>query len=86
MKNYKPKGRLAAKEYIDGVLKPHIKVNYALRGLEVPKGKHIIEFKFEPEVVKSGSTIALASSILLGLLVLGGLIYGVKSMNKISEE
>ena len=72
--------------YIDGVLKPHIKVNYALRGLEVPKGKHIIEFKFEPEVVKSGSTIALASSILLGLLMLGGLIYGVKSMNKISEE
>lgn len=72
--------------YIDGVLKPHIKVNYALRGLEVPKGKHIIEFKFEPEVVKSGSTIALASSILLGLLVLGGLIYGVKSMNRISEE
>jgi len=72
--------------YIDGVLKPHAKVNYALRGLEVPNGKHIIEFKFEPNVVKSGSTIALASSILLVLLVLGGLIYGVKSMNKISEE
>ncbi|MEL0643047.1 YfhO family protein [Olleya sp. Ti.3.14] len=72
--------------YIDGVLKPHVKVNYALRGLVVPNGKHIIEFKFEPNVVKSGSTIALASSILLVLLVLGGLIYGVKSMNKISEE
>lgn len=72
--------------YIDGVLKPHVKVNYALRGLEVPNGKHIIEFKFEPDVVKTGSTIALASSILLVLLVLGGLIYGVKSMNKISEE
>ncbi|WGD34423.1 YfhO family protein [Olleya sp. YS] len=72
--------------YIDGDLRPHIKVNYALRGMEVPKGKHTIEFKFEPEVVKTGSTIALASSILLGLLVLSGLFFGFKSLKQTQKD
>ena len=54
---------------------PHHRVNYVLRGMEIPKGQHTIEFKFEPEVIKTGSGIALASSILLGLLILGGLFY-----------
>jgi len=61
--------------YIDGELKPHFRANYLLRGLEVPKGKHTIAFKFEPQVIQTGSSIALASSIGLILLVLGGLFY-----------
>jgi hypothetical protein len=61
--------------YIDGELHPHYRVNYVLRGIEVPKGNNTIEFKFEPKVVKTGSTIALGSSILLGLLILGGLYF-----------
>lgn len=63
---------------IDGQEVPHYRVNYALRGMEIPKGKHTIEFKFEPQVVKRGSQIALASSILLGLLIIGGLFYEFK--------
>jgi uncharacterized membrane protein YfhO len=63
---------------IDGKEVPHYRVDYALRGIEVPKGEHTIEFKFEPQVIKTGSTIALASSILLGLLILGGLFYEFK--------
>ncbi|MEY8849312.1 YfhO family protein [Psychroserpens sp. XS_ASV72] len=58
---------------IDGKAVPIHRVNYVLRGLEVPSGQHDIEFKFEPQVVKTGSTIALASSILFGLILLGGL-------------
>ncbi len=61
--------------YIDGDEKEHIRVNYVLRGLEIPKGSHTVEFKFEPQVIKTGSTIALGSSILLGILLLGGLFY-----------
>jgi hypothetical protein len=63
---------------IDGKEVPHFRVDYTLRGMEVPKGEHTIEFKFEPQVIKTGSHIALASSILLGLLILGGLFYEFK--------
>lgn len=59
--------------YIDGQLSPHYRVDYVLRGMPIPKGQHTIEFKFEPHVVKTGSTIALASSILFGILILGGI-------------
>lgn len=56
--------------YIDGKVTPHFEANYTLRGLKIPAGKHTIEFKFEPQVVKTGSTIALVS--FLGMLVLLG--------------
>ncbi len=58
--------------YIDGELTNHFKVNYVLRALKIPEGEHKIEFKFEPKVVKDGSKIALASSSLLGFLILLG--------------
>lgn len=67
--------------YVDGVLKPHFRANYLLRGLEIPKGKHTIEFKFEPQVIKTGSSIALASSVGLFLLIIGGLFYEFKKKN-----
>ena len=66
------------KTFIDGEETKHIRVNYTLRGLEIPSGEHNIEFKFDPDVVKTGSTIALASSVLFGLLLLGGLFFGLK--------
>ena len=59
--------------YIDGKPQDHFKVNYVLRAMKVPAGEHKIEFKFEPQVVETGSKITLASSILLGLILLGGI-------------
>lgn len=56
---------------IDGIEVKHFNVNYVLRGLEIPKGEHTVEFIFNPSVVRVGSTIALASSILLVVLILG---------------
>lgn len=70
--------------YLDGIKVPHQRVDYVLRGLEIPSGEHDIEFKFEPQVVKTGSNIALASSILFGLLLLGGLF--VEFKNKTNES
>lgn len=64
---------------IDGKEAPIERVNYALRGLQVPAGNHEIEFKFEPQVVQTGSMVSLASSALLGLLLLGGLWFGLKT-------
>lgn len=66
------------KTFIDGKEVNHIRVNYTLRGMGIPSGNHIIEFKFDPEVVKSGSQIALASSLAFVLLLIGGLFYEFK--------
>jgi hypothetical protein len=68
--------------YIDGTITPHFKVNYVLRALKVPAGNHTIEFKFEPTLISTGSKITLASSILLGLLVMGGLGYSLWTRKK----
>ncbi|WP_299895925.1 YfhO family protein [uncultured Aquimarina sp.] len=64
--------------YIDGAPETVYPVNYMLRGIKVPAGKHTIEFKFEPQVVKTGSSITLASSIIFGLLFLGALFFEYK--------
>ena len=37
--------------------------NYILRGLEVPKGKHKLEFVFDPTIVKLSSNISLFSTL-----------------------
>ncbi|MEQ5791623.1 YfhO family protein [Muricauda sp. NFXS6] len=59
--------------FIDGKPQEHYRVDYALRGMKVPAGQHKIEFRFEPEVVETGSQITLAANILLGLMIFGGL-------------
>ncbi|MDA8951282.1 YfhO family protein [Flavobacteriaceae bacterium] len=61
--------------YIDGELKPHLNVNYVLRGLEIPAGKHSIEFRFEPKVIQTGNTISLLSYVFLLLIPLGWFFY-----------
>ncbi|MBC8301930.1 MAG: YfhO family protein [Pelagibacterales bacterium] len=55
--------------YIDGKLKPHFRANYVLRGMQIPAGNHLVEFKFEPSTYKTGETVALASSVTLLLLL-----------------
>src|SRR5690606_540031 len=72
---YKPKGWI---ENIHENEAEIFEVNYTLRALQIPKGNHTIEFKFEPQVVKTGSSIALTSSIIMILLVAGGVFYCVR--------
>ena len=71
---------------IDGKEASIYRVNYALRGLEVPAGKHTIEFKFEPQVVKTGSTIVLFSTIGMLLLLIGGIYFESKEERAKKKE
>jgi len=65
--------------YINGKPAEYIRVNYLLRGMKIPVGNNKIEFKFEAAVVKTGSTIALGSSVFLLLALLGGFYFTFKS-------
>ncbi|MFT7420782.1 MAG: hypothetical protein ACI9QN_001708, partial [Arcticibacterium sp.] len=60
--------------FIDGQQTDHIKVNYVLRGLEVPAGQHEIVFEFKPKSVEYGKVIDLVASIGL-VLVFGTFIF-----------
>ena len=73
---YYPKGWNA---YIDGQLKEHASVNYVLRGLAIPAGKHKIEFKFEPVTYTNGNNIATIGSILLIITIGTGLFLNKKN-------
>ena len=72
--------------YIDGTPSDHFRVNYVLRAMEVPAGRHRIEFRFEPEIIDRGSTITLASTGALLLVLLGGIIYSLRLRNKKEED
>lgn len=65
--------------YIDGDKTEHFPVDYVLRALEIPKGKHTIEFKFEPQVVKTGGAITLISSVGMLILLIGGIYFERKT-------
>ncbi|RLD76567.1 MAG: hypothetical protein DRJ10_13375 [Bacteroidetes bacterium] len=56
--------------YVDGFPTEHIRVNYILRGMIIPKGVHDIEFKFEPKSYSIGQKVSMASSILVVLFLL----------------
>ncbi|PTX22763.1 membrane protein YfhO [Pontibacter mucosus] len=65
--------------YLDGEPVDHIRANYVLRAMEVPAGKHTIEFKFAPQSYYTGNTVSLISSIILVLVVAGAIFYAVKT-------
>ena len=61
--------------YLDGQKTPYAKVNYVLRGLYVPAGKHNIEFRFEPRSFAIGRSITIWSTILAYLMIIATLVF-----------
>jgi len=57
--------------YINGQLVPYVRANYLLRAMPLKAGTYDIEFRFEPKSYSIGNTIALISSILLILSIIG---------------
>lgn len=59
--------------YLDGKKTDYLNVNYILRGMSLPAGKHTIRFVFEPSSVKKGTSIMFMASIVILIVFLGGL-------------
>jgi uncharacterized membrane protein YfhO len=76
------KGNQDWKAYVDGEPLPHFRANYALRAMSLPSGEHKLEFKFEPISYYVGEKIAMTSSIIVCLLVLGMQIYFIRKHKK----
>lgn len=63
------KGNDAWKAYLDGEEVEFVRVNYLLRGLEIPAGEHEIVFAFKPRSHYLGVRISFISSVVLLLLL-----------------
>jgi hypothetical protein len=71
--------------FIDNERAPYYRVNYALRGMMVPAGKHTITFRFEPSSYYTGIKLAISGYIVMLLLLTGGLVLNMR-MNKMNGE
>lgn len=65
---YYPDGWVAT---VDGKESEIARVDYVLRGMKVPAGKHTVVFEFRPKPFVVGEKISMASSGLLLLLLIG---------------
>ncbi|MFN3952108.1 MAG: hypothetical protein ACK4KT_06870 [Thermaurantimonas sp.] len=67
------------KSIVDGKEYPHLRVNYALRGMELPAGEYEVEFRFEPESYLLGERYARIASVAFVILFGGSLFLSYKS-------
>ena len=67
--------------YMDGEKIDNVRVNYILRGILIPAGKHKIEFKFHPDSYFIGNNIGLYSSVALLLIIAGVFAIQFKKQN-----
>ena len=75
---YYPKGWIAL---IDGKETQLLRADYVLRSLNVPAGKHTIEFRFQPKAYTIGNKISMASSWIMLLVLLGSIGWTLKREN-----
>ncbi|MEM7299162.1 MAG: YfhO family protein, partial [Bacteroidota bacterium] len=77
---YYPNGWTAT---IDGEEVEIIQANYVLRALEIPEGKHRVEFRYAPDSYTIGNKVMWAANI---LLILSFFAVGFQEWRKMSKE
>lgn len=64
--------------YIDNEPVDYYRLNYILRGMKVPSGKHTITFEYAPETYKTGKTLATTFGGIIYLLLGASLFVWIK--------
>ena len=72
--------------YLDGKKVDYARADYVLRTMKIPAGKHIVEFRFEPQSYYTGKTISLIGSILVLLLFVGAVYWSFKRNEGVEKE
>ncbi len=70
------------KAYIDGKEVEYFRANYILRAINVPKGKHVVEFKLESDTFNTFKIVSLIGSIIVVLIVLIAIFYPLYQKRK----
>lgn len=60
--------------YIDGKPAEYIRVNYVLRAMVIPAGKHVIEFKNEAPLLHKLDKVAWIGSTIFALIIIGAIV------------
>lgn len=69
--------------FLDGNKADYCRVDYVLRGMAVPAGKHTIVFRFEPKSFATGNAISTWSSLILYLLLIGAIVIEFRKKKKV---
>ncbi|MDF2157477.1 YfhO family protein [Algoriphagus sp. CAU 1675] len=77
-----PKGWTAT---IDGIESPILRVDYLLRGLEIPAGNHEIQFTFAPTSYTATKTPMVIFQYLILVALIGGVFFTLKKENGRSQ-
>ena len=68
--------------YIDGKPAEYIRVNYVLRAMVIPAGKHVIEFKNEAPLLHKLDKVAWIGSTIFALIIIGAIVLHFKNKKK----
>ena len=66
------------KMYLDGQEQPLLRANYLLRAALIPDGTHQIVMEYKPKAYTTGNNVALASSLIMILGLIGALVFTYK--------
>jgi hypothetical protein len=74
------------KATVDGTPVDIYRVNYMLRAINVPAGKHTIHMEFDPDSVKKGNTIAMVCILIMYATMLAVIVMGILRIARKRKE